>query len=159
MQLTWWKIVNIHSFSCLRNEYVLCICKQLIDRISDLQGVQFSSYLLLDFFIFLSFWMVFPPVTCFRLLFLRKAIIGLTEKVFSKVLVVLKKDQTFRIIWFLLESVRLYVTISGNTWVFCVAFNVRRSSLFVERSLLTRNFWLYGIPFLSDTGWSGFTWR
>ena len=59
---------------------MFCTYKQYSDRI---QGVHFPSHLLLDFFIFLSFWMVLPPMSCFRLLILRKAIIGSTEKVFS----------------------------------------------------------------------------
>ena len=72
--------------------------------------------------------MVFPPTSYFRLLFFRKAIIGSTEKVFSKALV-FQMDQWFRIIWFILGSVELYVPVSGNTWAFCVVFGVNKSFL------------------------------
>ena len=70
--------------------------------------------------------MVFPPTSYFRLLFFRKAIIGSTEKVFSKALLVFKMDQWFRIIWFMLGSVELYVPVSGNAWAFCVVFGVNK---------------------------------
>ena len=119
LQLTEWKIVNIHPFCWLRNECVFCTCKQHSDHIPDLQGVHFPSYLLPNFFILL-FRMVFPPMSCFRLLFLWKAITVSTGKVLSKALLVSKMDQWFRIICFLLESVQLYVTLSGITWAFCV---------------------------------------
>ena len=93
LQLTWWKIVNIRQFFLLRNECVFCNCKQHSGRTSDLQGVHFPLYLLLDFFIFLLFGIVYPPMSCFRLLFWREAIIGSTEKVFSKALLVFKRCQ------------------------------------------------------------------
>ena len=83
-QLTWWKIANIRPFCWLQNESVFCICKRHSDYISDLKGVHFLSYLLLDFFMFLSFWIVLPPMSCFRHFFSCKAITGATEKVFLK---------------------------------------------------------------------------
>ena len=83
----------------------------------------------LIFFIFLSFWMVLPPMSCFWHLVLQKAIIGSTEKFFSKALLVFKMDQWFWIICFILGSVRLYVTVSGNTWAFCVVFGVSKAFL------------------------------
>ena len=94
----------------------------------------FKVYILLHiccliFFIFLSFRMIFPPMYCLRLLLLRKAIIGSTEKVLSKALLVFKMDHWLRIIYFILGSVRSYVSVSGNTWVFCVVFSVTKSSL------------------------------
>ena len=99
--------------------------------------VYLSLYIcFLIFLIFLSFWMVFAPMSCFRLLFLWKAIgsseigsigsIGSSKKVFSKALLVFQMDQWFWIICFILVSVWLYVTVSGNTWAFCVAFGVRK---------------------------------
>ena len=113
---------------------VSCTCKQHSDRIPDLQSLHFPFYLLLYFFMFLSFWMTFPPISCFWLLFLRKAMIGSTEKVFSKVLLVFKMDQWFQIVCFILGSIRLYVTVSGNIWAFCVVFGVNKS--FLIRSLI-----------------------
>ena len=134
LQLTWWKVVNIRPFCWLRNECVFCTCKQHSDSIPDLKGVHFPSYLLLDFFIFLSFWMVLPPISFFRLLFLRTVIIGSTEKVSSKALLVFKMDLWFSIIYFILGRMRLYVIVSDNTWAFCVAFGV--SKPFLSRSLI-----------------------
>ena len=67
---------------------VFCTCKQHKDRILDLQGEHFPLYLLFGFLILLSFWMVFRPTRVFRLLLLRKAIIGSIEKVFSRALFV-----------------------------------------------------------------------
>ena len=122
-KLIWWKMLNIRSFCWLRN-----------DCIPDLQGVHFRLYLLLDFFMFLSFWVVFPSITCFRLLFLRKVIIVSIEKVFSKALLVFIMDHWFRVICFILGSVWSYVPVSGNTWVFCVVFGVSKS--FLSRSII-----------------------
>ena len=53
LQLTSWKIVNIRPVCWLRNECVFCTCEQHSDRIPDLQGVHFPSYLLPDVFIIL----------------------------------------------------------------------------------------------------------
>lgn len=74
----------------------------------------------------LSFWIVFPPLTSFRVLFLWKAITSSIEKVFSNDLLLFQIDQWFQIISFILGSVRLYVTISGNTWAFCIVFGVSK---------------------------------
>ena len=89
LQLTWREVVNIHSFCLLRNECVFCTCKQRSDRIPDLQGAHFPLHL----FIFVLDG--FPSNKLFQvcLFFLRKAITGLTEKVFSKALLVFKMDQ------------------------------------------------------------------
>ena len=43
-------------------------------------------------------------------------------------------DQLFRIICFILESVQLYVTLSGITWAFCVVFGASKSV--VSKSLI-----------------------
>ena len=64
--------------------------------------------------------------------FLRKAIIGSIEKVFSRALFFFKMGQWFWIICLVLGSVRLNVTVSGNTWAFCVVFGVSNS--FLSRS-------------------------
>ena len=118
LQLTYWKIININPFCCLQNECVFCTCKQDSDCIPDLKVVRFPSYLLFDFFMFLSFWMVLPPMSCSRLLFLKKAIIVSTENVFSKALL----------------SVWLYVIISCKNWTFCVVFGFCKP--FPSRSLI-----------------------
>ena len=70
--------------------------------------------------------MVFPPVSCFRLLFLQKAIIGLIEKVFSRALFAFNFE-LFVLYCFILFV--LYATASGNTWAFCTVFSIRNSFL------------------------------
>ena len=64
--------------------------------------------------------------------FLRKALIGSIEKVFSRALFFFKMDQWFSIICLVLGIVRLNGTVSGNTWEFCVVFRVSNS--FLSRS-------------------------
>ena len=70
--------------------------------------------------------MVFPPVSCFRLLFLQKAIIGSIEKVFSRALFAFNFE-LFVLYCFILFV--LYATASGNTWAFCIVFAIRNSFL------------------------------
>ena len=65
--------------------------EQHSDCIPDLQGVYFLSYLLFDFFIFLSLWMVFPQLSCISPFF-AKAIIASVEKVFFRALFLFKMD-------------------------------------------------------------------
>ena len=63
--------------------------------------------------------MVFPPMSCFRLLFLRKALIGSTEKVFSKTLIVFKMDQ-----WEAFGYMSLSVVTLGLSMLFLVLENL-----------------------------------
>ena len=63
--------------------------------------------------------MVFPPMSCFRLLFLRKALIGSTEKVFSKTLIVFKMDQ-----WEAFGYMSLSVVTFGLSTLFLVLENL-----------------------------------
>ena len=100
----------IHSFCCLSNECMFCTCKQHKDRILDLQRVYFRSYFLFGLFIFLSFWMVFPPMSCFSLLLLWKAIIGSIEKNWALFVFLVKNlymDLSYKIGWFLRTRVKL----------------------------------------------------
>ena len=119
---------------------------------------------------------LFPVITCFRLLFLQIAINGSIKKVFSRVLFVCKMDQWFWIISVILGSVQWYVTVGGNTWVFCVVFGARTS--FLSRSKLLLHYFTIAVEFavcwtdsfdtqyltvrilfLSDAEWSDFAWR
>ena len=80
--------------------------------------------------------MVIPPMSCFRLLILLKAIIGTTEKVFSKALLVFKMAQWFRTVGFYWEvrgSMSLQKVTLELSLLF-VVFGVGKS--FLSRSLI-----------------------
>ena len=122
LQLTWWKIVNIWPFCWLQNECVFCTCEQHDEDIPELQWVNFLQILLFDFFIFLSFWMAFPPGSYFRLLFLQKAIIGSFEKAFSWAIFIFKMDQWFELFflyWEMWGYMSLSVVTPGISQFFC----------------------------------------
>ena len=134
LQLTWWKIVNIRPFCWLRNE---CVCFVPVNNTVTVFQI-YKAYISLHIYclIFLysyRFRWYFLQWVVSDFCFCGKKIIGSTEKVFSKALLVFKMDQRFWIIWFILGSVRLHVTVSGNTWAFCVVYGVSKS--FLSRSL------------------------
>ena len=95
--------------------------------------ISLHSYCLV-FLMFLSFQIVFPPMSCLRLLFLQKARSRLIEKVLCRALFAFNMGQWFWIICFILGSVRLYVTALDNTWAFCDVYSV--SNFFLSRSLI-----------------------
>ena len=76
---------------------------------------------------FLLFLMVFPLMTCFRLLFLRKGIIRSIEKVLSRALLDL-------ICFKLLGCAQLYDITSGKVWASRVAFGF--SSFFLSENVI-----------------------
>ena len=76
----------------------------------------------LIFLIFLSFWMLFPPMSCFSLLFLWKAIIGSSEKVFSQALLVFRRWTSDFQLFVLYWEVCDYMSLSGVTLGVSVLF-------------------------------------
>ena len=127
LQLIWWKVVIIRPFCWLRNKCVFCTCKQHSNRIPD-----FKVYVFLHIYCFIFYILIVFNATSsnelFQTFFFWKAIIGSTE------ILVFEMDQWFRIICFILRSMRLYVTVSDNNRAFCIVFGVSKS--FLSRRLI-----------------------